>query len=158
MSGMVALPVVEVEIDGLKYEIRTLDATKGFPLYCKLFNKAGEVMSGAGKLDGSGTDLALGMLGKALQALSPELVAELIKVFGATSFVTLENGKQKVGDVFMFHFAGKYGHMMSWLFACAKANFADFLPQDLISQIPADLLARFHGQSPTASSGSPTES
>lgn len=147
----------EVDIDGVHYTIRMLDATKGYPIYCRLMGKAGEVFEGAGKIDGTGSDLAMRLLGKAMQSLSPELMGELIKVFGASSTVTLEDGKTPtVGTVFAMHFAGKYGHMLSWLIECAKVNFADFLPQDLLSKIPAELRARFQSPSPTASTGSST--
>jgi hypothetical protein len=146
-----------VEIDGTQYTINMLDATKGYPLYCKLLGKAGEVLEGVGKLDGKGEELALSMLGRAMRSLSPELVGELIKVFGTSSSVRLDDGKTpNVGAVFAMHFAGRYGHMMSWLIECAKVNFADFLPQDLLAKMPGGLLARFQSQSPATSSGSST--
>lgn len=155
--NLVGPPPHEVEIDGVHYTIRMLDATKGYPVYCKLMSKAGEALEGAGKLDASGSDLAVRLLGKVLQSLSPELVGELIKAFGPTSTVTLEDGKTPtVASVFAFHFAGKYGHMMSWLIECAKVNFADFLPQDLLSKLPAELRAKFMSASPTISTGSST--
>ena len=91
MSPLVQqIPPPPVQVGEHRYQIMILDATKGYPLYCKLASQLGKVLEGGGSLESGGKeDLAARMLGKALQALTPELVSELIRAFGAASTVEI---------------------------------------------------------------------
>ena len=132
MNPLTSAPTAPVQVGEHRYQIGILDATKGYPLYCKLAAQLGKVLESGGKLDGGNkADLAVRMLGKALQALSPELIGELVRVFGAASSVEIGGQWHPVQSVFAMHFAGKYGAMMGWLLECVKANFADFLPPNI---------------------------
>lgn len=132
-------PAAEVQVGEHTYRIYMLDATRGYPLYFKLLGQVGEVLEGGGKLQSTGQELALAMLGRALRSLTPELMGELIKAFGASSQVVLPDGKgQPVQAVFAMHFAGKYGEMLGWLFECAKVNFQSFLPPSLTELLNAE--------------------
>ncbi len=156
MSPFLAAPLEPVTVGAHRYQLAILDATRGYPLYCKLVSQLGKVLEGGGKLDGADKqDLAVRMLGKALQSLSPDLVGELIRTFGSCSSVEIEGKWQRIDGVFSVHFAGKYGHLMGWLFECVKANFADFLPPNLPSVPGLDLGAMLQSsKSPTTSPGS----
>jgi hypothetical protein len=131
-------PAAEVQVGEHTYRIYMLDATRGYPLYCKLLGQVGGVLEAGGKLDSQGKELALRLLGRAIQSLTPELVGELIKAFGSSSQLVTNGGAQPVQAVFATHFAGKYGDMMGWLYECAKVNFESFLPPNLTALIGAE--------------------
>jgi len=152
-----------VEIDGEKYEIRLLDAIHGYRVYVKLLNAVGGALEGAGSLKGSSKgELALKTIGAALKNLSPELAEELRSTFAKTTCIVKPDGKKpELKDVFLTHFRGRYAHMSKWLFACIKANFADFLAEGSSEGGPSPLealKAMFQEKPPTASTGSSSES
>jgi hypothetical protein len=122
------LSMVDATVGQDRYKIGVLDATKAYPLYCKLLGKLGAVFEAGGAMP-TGADLSLRLIGKVMQSLDPELVGALIAAFGPTSQIVHPDGSaQTVTSVFATHFAGRMGHMMGWLTECVKVNFADFLP------------------------------
>lgn len=149
-------PSGPVQVGPHLYQVAILDATKGYPVYCKLVAQLGKVLAEGGKLPSGSSkgELATTLLGHAIQGLTPELVTELVQVFGRSSTVQINGGWHPVHEVFAVHFAGKYGHMMGWLFECVKANFSDFLPPNLPAVPGVDLGAMFQSTSPKTSTGS----
>jgi hypothetical protein len=154
MNPLMAQPAEPVTVGAHRYKCGMLDATRGYPLYCKLVAQCGKVLASGGKLDGKREDLAVAMLGNAMQALSPELVSELVNTFGPVCEVEINGKWQQVSGVFALHFAGKYGSMLGWLFECVKANFADFLPPNLPGLQGGNLGTLFQSMSQTTSTGS----
>jgi hypothetical protein len=116
-----------VEIDGKRFKLYLLDATRGHPLYVKLVKVLGPSLLAMAVGESAGGDAAIaGALSNLLRSLDPELVTELCGVFGGFSEVEIEGKWPRVKNVFDQYFAGKYMHMTKWLVECCRHNFADF--------------------------------
>ncbi len=142
------LPKTEVEIDGIKFTIPTLDAKAGRKLVVKLMAALAPALEGAADKDKEALGLAL--LGGALKSLSPELLDEFCDAFGKQSNVEVEPGKWPlVSEVFGTVFAGRYALMFLWLFECCKVNFADFLSSGSLMSALGSAGTRLRSQSPS---------
>jgi len=114
-------------LDGDEYSCVQLPARQGFTLYNRLVKAlmpALRTLTG----DKAGDSAAMDLIASAIEGMPQELTDELVRVFG-------ESCQVKHGDVFMKltpdftdqHFAGRYPHMLRWIFACLRVNYADFL-------------------------------
>lgn len=158
----IALPSVQVVLDGETYTIRTLDAYVASALYCKFLNTLGGALASLGAVEGKGTgELGVIAAGALLAKLSPELFREVRDTFAASCSVQKGDKNPELKNIFAIHFAGKMAHMSKWMLECMKVNFADFLEGDLVDQITAKFkkaMGTSDESPPTGSTGSSTES
>lgn len=120
------LPIKTVTIDGVEYEITTLDAIKARRIWVRLVKALGPGIEAAAASDAP-QEAGLKLLGATLERLPDDLLGEIADVFGESCTVSLEGRKPTVASVARFHFAGRPLHWSKWLLECAKVNFADFL-------------------------------
>jgi hypothetical protein len=127
MLGTVGtLEKVEVEIDGVRFGIPTLDAIKGRALVVRLMGLLAPALAQASSKPKEEQGAAV--LSAMLSGMTPELFELFCKEFASQSWVMLPDGKRPVlQDVFGHVFARRYMLMFRWLLECCKHNFADFL-------------------------------
>jgi hypothetical protein len=108
-------------IDAYNYRIQQLGAKQGRAVLARLMKLMGPIADA----DNEGEAFA-----KIAASISDDDLDYFCRVFGAaTQFHAVTDDKrvfQLDEATFDEHFAGRYGEMLKWLWACIDANFANF--------------------------------
>ena len=127
-----ALPVVDVVVEGTRFQITVLDAVTGRRLYLRLLKAVAPGLAKlAGLKDQEDESAMLGALAGAIENLDENLFDDLCNALSANTRMPQDNGSTiSLGPVFGVYFAGKYNFLMLWLLAALNANkLLDFLPE-----------------------------
>jgi hypothetical protein len=121
-----------VQVDDTSYEITPLPTDEGLALYEELVNVAQKAFAGDAPASGGAEELVAALIFKSLSALPTGTMQRLSRVFAKTCRIGASAGGAQLwvemsGEMYDDHFAGRYLHWTSWVLACLKVNFADFL-------------------------------
>jgi hypothetical protein len=109
---------VQKEIDGVTFTIRQLGAKEGRRVLIRLTKVVGSGFAGES-------------FAAAMVALTDADVDFLCDTFAASTDYSEDGGVHtyELGKVFDEFFAGKYGTMIRWLWACLEVSFGSFLSE-----------------------------
>jgi hypothetical protein len=105
------------QIDGVTYDITQLEGMLGIEVLGRLVKVFGSAFA------------ADDPLGSFTRNLSTDDIKYLCTVFAKTTLHSTEanpDARVQLKDSIGFHFAGKYGRMLKWLWACIDVNYETF--------------------------------
>jgi hypothetical protein len=105
-----------VTISGVEYQITQLGAKQGRAVLARLL----KILGPAAEATNPVVELS--------KTVTEDELEFLCSTFAKVTQFSPESGKLfLLADQFDLHFAGKYGEMFQWLWACLEANYATFL-------------------------------
>lgn len=126
-------PVVEREVNGKKYQFRTLLATEAFPIFVRLSAMSsvgmGDLFAAINAKGGPDHHRVAGAIGSIMRTMTPaDLDAVVLPLLAEVTHEGLPVGgtDAKGRQFFALHFAGQFGQMFRVLAVAVEVNFADF--------------------------------
>lgn len=135
------MPVENVVVDGVRFQITLLDAVTARRLYLRLVKSIAPGLASLAKAfsanKSDGAEMApeeeaelMTALADIVAGLDVQLFDDLCDAFAAATIIPRDDGSTlRLQPAFGAYFAGKYTFMIKWLLAALSANkFLDFLP------------------------------